>query len=75
MLMHLATHTPPLYTLVWCILYLSVEPVATHESTGVTGVHVFIADHTRPLVRVLRRGVDRGRSLSHGRQWWAWFAL
>ena len=41
------------YIIIKQYVYLSVEPVATHESTGVTGVHVLIADHTRPLVRVL----------------------
>ena len=52
-----------------------MESVSTHESTGVSGVHVLITDDTRPLICVLRRGVDRGRGLGHGRQWWAWFGL
>ena len=47
---------------------LSMEAVSTHESAGVSGIHVLVADHTRPLVRVLHCRVNRGWGLGHGGQ-------
>ena len=55
--------------------HLSMEAMATDESTGVSGIHILITYHTRPFVSVLRCRVNRGRGLGHGGQLGAWFDL
>ena len=57
--------------------WLYSKSMATHESTRVSGIHILITYHTRPLVSVLRCRVNRGQGLGHGGggQLGAWFDL